>query len=509
MKKSIVIAVSIVTLVGLIVTFDAQRKSIKESTVATLESRTETISRYLSMLVLNATSLRNTANLAYLSYQNTVDTDALLPFIQHYPELNVYTLELGRVLGKVEDLSYGTLSVMDDVSLETLANNKDLDVVKHLIPQMGSIVLEPAIEWVYIISTDKFVYLAPRVGVEQFHVSDSVYASAMWASMNEQNNPQRESKLFAPYYDAAGQGIMLTISSPLYDNEDVFRGVIAMDVSVRSIIEMLSIGLDTGQSVIIDEEDNVVNDKGEIFTLKDFTRKLVSDLDANFHEDEEGYQITHTLLDEELYISHSFTHSELNQKALLNSLPTWGAWLVVYVLILTAYFNHRAAVKNHNLMIKDSLTGILNRRGLTLELEAVLEHLESAGRHYAVMIADIDFFKRVNDQYGHDVGDVVIQTAAKQLQESLRDGSILSRWGGEEFLVVVPNVEQSAAEQIAERLRLNIEATSFPQLDSAVTISIGVTVESKSKAFNDAIKRADSALYQAKEGGRNQVSFIG
>ncbi|MEF1292089.1 hypothetical protein, partial [Vibrio sp. M260118] len=312
MKKSIVVAVSVVTLVGLVVTFDAQRKNIKESTVATLESRTETISRYLSMLLLNVTSLRNTANLAYLSYQSTVDTDALTPYIQHYPELKVYTLDLGHVLDKVDDLSYGTLSVMDDVSIETLAKNKDLDVVKHLIPQMGSIVLEPAIEWAYIISSDKFIYLTPRVGVEQFHVSESVYASAMWTSMNEENNPERERRLFAPYNDAAGKGIMLTISSPLYDDEDVFRGVIAMDVSVRTIIEMLSIGLDTGESVIFDEEDNVVNDKGEIFALKDFTRKLVSKLDANFHEDEEGYQITHTLIDEELYISHSFTYSELN-----------------------------------------------------------------------------------------------------------------------------------------------------------------------------------------------------
>ncbi len=508
MKKSIVIAVSVVTLVGLGVTFDAQRKSIKESTIATLESRTETISRYLSMLVLNATSLRNTANLAYLSQQSTVDISSLIPYIQHYPEFKVYTLELGHVLDKVDDLSYGTLSVMDDVSIGTLAKNKDLDVVKHLIPQMGSIVLEPAIEWAYIISSDKFIYLTPRVGVEQFHVSDSVYESAMWKSMNGENNPERESKLFAPYSDAAGKGIMLTMSSPLYDSEDVFRGVIAIDVSVRNVIEMLSIGLDTGQSMLIDEEGNVVNDKGEIFTQTDFTEVLVSKIDANFHEDEEGYQILHTLLDEELYISHSFTHSELNQKAMLNSLPTWGAWLIVYALILTAYFNHRAAVKNHNLMIKDSLTGILNRRGLALELDAALEQLESVGRHYAVMIADIDFFKRVNDKYGHDIGDVVIQTTAKQLQQSLREDSILSRWGGEEFLVVVPNVEPSAAEQIAERLRGNIEATSFPQLDEALTISVGATIESKSKAFNDAIKRADAALYQAKEGGRNQVRFI-
>ncbi|MEF1291993.1 GGDEF domain-containing protein, partial [Vibrio sp. M260118] len=205
---------------------------------------------------------------------------------------------------------------------------------------------------------------------------------------------------------------------------------------------------------------------------------------------------------------HSFTYSELNQKALLNSLPTWGAWLIVYALILTAYFNHRVAVKNHNLMIKDVLTGILNRRGLALELDDALEQLESVGRNYAVMIADIDFFKRVNDEFGHDIGDVVIRTTAKRIQASLREDSILSRWGGEEFLVVVPNVEQSTAEQIAERLRANIEATSFPQIDKVVTISIGVTIESKAKAFNDAIKRADAALYQAKEGGRNQVRFI-
>ncbi|MAK62156.1 MAG: PleD family two-component system response regulator [Ponticaulis sp.] len=162
------------------------------------------------------------------------------------------------------------------------------------------------------------------------------------------------------------------------------------------------------------------------------------------------------------------------------------------------------------LAITDQLTGLFNRRHMMKQLGQYLKRANTGGPPVSVFIADIDHFKRVNDTYGHDVGDEVLQEFAARIKDNVRPGDIPCRQGGEEFVVIMPDTTGDLASAAAERLRRNIAGKSFSvdrdrrSLD--VTVSVGVSTSDNQKCtIDELIKRADEALYEAKEAGRNQV----
>jgi len=153
----------------------------------------------------------------------------------------------------------------------------------------------------------------------------------------------------------------------------------------------------------------------------------------------------------------------------------------------------------HSAAHTDPLTGLGNRRGL----ETALKALEARRRPFAVAALDIDFFKRVNDRYGHDMGDRVIAGLAGLMRAQARQDDGLFRLGGEEFLVVMPETDLAGAVRIAERLRAAMESARMLE-GAAVTLSAGVAVWDGGDA-ESTLKAADQALYRAKQGGRNRV----
>jgi two-component system, cell cycle response regulator len=162
------------------------------------------------------------------------------------------------------------------------------------------------------------------------------------------------------------------------------------------------------------------------------------------------------------------------------------------------------------LAVTDQLTGLHNRRYMESQLKAHLNRAARGGPPVSVLIADIDHFKRVNDLFGHDAGDDVIREFAARLASNFRPRDLACRFGGEEFVVIMPETAVSDAMAIAERLRASIEESAFviglarDRLE--VTCSVGVAVASMNEQDGDILlKRADEALYQAKRTGRNKV----
>ena len=149
----------------------------------------------------------------------------------------------------------------------------------------------------------------------------------------------------------------------------------------------------------------------------------------------------------------------------------------------------------------DTLTGVLNRRGV----HKFVERKASAHGKLSALLLDIDHFKKVNDTYGHDVGDNVIRSVSEQLKRFTRASDALSRWGGEEFLLLLPGLGTSAAYNLAERIRSQIEASEIEGVDHPITISIGLAERDDEEDFMTLVKHADIALYEAKDKGRNQV----
>ncbi len=160
--------------------------------------------------------------------------------------------------------------------------------------------------------------------------------------------------------------------------------------------------------------------------------------------------------------------------------------------------------------ITDALTGLYNRRYMESHLSALVEQAAARGKPLTALVLDIDYFKSVNDTHGHDAGDDVLREFAKRVRKSIRGIDLACRFGGEEFVIIMPETDMAVATIVAERLRRRIASEPFAVGHGSaalqVTISIGIaTLDAADDTAGTILKRADQALYRAKRDGRNRV----
>jgi diguanylate cyclase (GGDEF)-like protein len=158
----------------------------------------------------------------------------------------------------------------------------------------------------------------------------------------------------------------------------------------------------------------------------------------------------------------------------------------------------------------DYLTGLKTRGYFEQQLDLEIKRSERKKTHFALLMIDIDFFKQLNDHYGHHVGDQVLRDVASILMKDMREVDTVARYGGEEFVIVLPETAGPGATLVAERLRRGVEQAKFfagtPTAVERLTISIGIAVFDQDAQFKrDLIEFADAALYAAKANGRNRV----
>ncbi|HYO78139.1 MAG TPA: diguanylate cyclase [Thermoanaerobaculia bacterium] len=185
-----------------------------------------------------------------------------------------------------------------------------------------------------------------------------------------------------------------------------------------------------------------------------------------------------------------------------------GAIIIVFLFYLA--LRHLATARRmRDLALTDELTKLPNRRHVLTFAEEQLKAARAEGKSFSMLALDIDHFKRINDAYGHDAGDVVLRRVAETCQTMLRQHDKMGRTGGEEFMVVLPDTDAGRAADVAERLRVAVEVTDFNDISDGlrITISIGVSEWSTNDDFSAVAKRADDLLYRAKETGRNRVAF--
>lgn len=171
----------------------------------------------------------------------------------------------------------------------------------------------------------------------------------------------------------------------------------------------------------------------------------------------------------------------------------------------------RQLKEQHNkvkrLSVTDYLTGLSNRQKLD---EALGHEINCATRYtssFSTIMLDLDYFKKINDTYGHQVGDGVLIEVSAILQQYTRKTDIVGRWGGEEFMIICPEIDGQDGEKLAEKIRAKIEQYSFKVIGN-ITASLGVSIYKQSDQDKSVVERADKALYQAKEQGRNRVVML-
>lgn len=214
-----------------------------------------------------------------------------------------------------------------------------------------------------------------------------------------------------------------------------------------------------------------------------------------------------------VYCLYRFHPEEVNiQEELVNLLILatvlpWFSMIASYITGLRRTIA-KALETIEKLAVTDELTQVYNRRRLLEILKEQKAFCDRGNKTFAICIFDLDHFKKVNDTFGHEKGDIVLKKVASVIRKNIRDIDCIARYGGEEFMLVLSGASEIDALMLAERIREKTEQIRYENMDNfSVTISIGVAVYMPQENFQTTINRADTALYRAKANGRNRVEI--
>ncbi len=206
------------------------------------------------------------------------------------------------------------------------------------------------------------------------------------------------------------------------------------------------------------------------------------------------------------YIDRDSRYIDVFMSIVFSTVGTWG----LFTIFTNNYFQEHQKVveyskKMEELAIKDGLTDLFNHRYILNRLDDEIVKSFRYGRDLSIAMVDIDFFKKVNDNYGHQFGDIVLRKVADEIKNTLRNTDLVGRYGGEEFLIIAPETTLEQAKIFCERIRKTIEEIEFED-NIKVTVSLGLATW-KDCSLNEFIEKADKNLYCAKQTGRNKVVF--
>lgn len=195
---------------------------------------------------------------------------------------------------------------------------------------------------------------------------------------------------------------------------------------------------------------------------------------------------------------------EIQAFAAARKIVIFLATVIMLILIISIAFMYISQREIQRMAVTDNLTSVYNRHSFYALAGRETARADRAGEPLSIAMIDIDFFKKVNDSYGHAMGDQVLKTTAGRIKNSVRKTDVLARYGGEEFVVLMPSTDSRDAFTIAERIRNSIEGCTFENM-GGITVSIGLSERVDKEIIDDVINRADVALYRAKEAGRNRT----
>ncbi len=243
------------------------------------------------------------------------------------------------------------------------------------------------------------------------------------------------------------------------------------------------------------------------------------------HLNEEGQNICHTPLcpidqafsdgkthDAQAYLQHKEGHRvpvEIRTIPILDARGETARVVEVFREHLLPEATRQRIAELEKLALIDSLTGLANRRFAEITIQSRLAETQRNIWPFGLLFLDIDNFKGINDSFGHDAGDRTLMMIAKTLINTLRPYDFVSRWGGEEFVVLIVNVNREKLLRVAEKLRLFMEKSTFPLGGTRrrVTVSIGGTLARPEDTPESLVKRADQAMYRGKQAGGNRVQI--
>jgi diguanylate cyclase (GGDEF)-like protein len=344
-------------------------------------------------------------------------------------------------------------------------------------------------------------------------------ASDAWYFRVKSQDPGKDYEINIDHDTANSDQIVVFVNYRVYDFQHNFIGVIGVGLSSNAVADLIE-----KYKIRYDREIYFINDIGQVTLqgsqplgfssiqqsagLRDLaTQILTSPSMSGSYHNADGQQI---------YVSSRWVeefqwHIMVQQndrfdnrfflKALINN---FSISLVVAILVVfIAHFSFRGYQSRLERMATiDKLTGAFNRHAFDELIESAINRSEQKQVPFSIALLDIDHFKTINDSYGHQMGDQVLQQVAQACQSQLSEQDVVCRWGGEEFVILLPGTDLNQAQLAMERLKQTINEKA---MKPSVTVSIGVVQRIDLETKQSVIHRADTAMYRAKESGRNRV----
>ena len=494
------LTLSVIMLTALILAaigFFNEIKSIKDSAKSTIDGRVTHLTQHMHFMSATTASLKN---IFEKEYQQTYGSQSLSiknDDFRSFPEYKLHSLG-DKKAGDV----HGTLHILDNLNPLNIDLQREVHSALALDPVIDAIISEiNTVAWVYFTSKQGMLYISPKHPMEEFQFNKEQFKKPFWIEAAPEINPLHKPIISEVYEDGAGQGMMLTLSNPIVINKQ-FIGIVSVDITTLDLNRLLSIDTSLKGSILIDENKVItssVNEKsvGKPLQINSFNTQ------SGWKKTSDGWIYSAPIVDNELYIVHILTDQQILKEATQKSLPLWALLALGVLLSVFAIQLYCTSRKNHNLMLIDPLTSLYNRRGFSKLSAPVFARLHRHDLVWSVLLIDIDHFKVINDNFGHRKGDEVLVAIAKIIKETNRQESTVSRWGGEEFLVLLPETDIESAKEAAERMRKTIYETTLIKGLTPVSVSIGVASGQADKDFEKVVHNADIALYAAKNKGRN------
>ncbi len=370
------------------------------------------------------------------------------------------------------------------------------------------------IDWMYYVSENNFLCAYPWAPLTRVAYSHNLKSQNSYLLAGPSHNPSREQIWTPAYLDASKSKILVALSKPLYF-ENQFMGVVSINFTNATLRGLPQYAnnfylLDNNGFIISSSQTDAypLMNIGEVLGITDDPTQIFLGLEKDCIHNFNNYYLYLTSCNGAPWTIAIIT--PVWQVILSTTLYVIPLMIIGIFVVVILYENNKrkeAETMLFNQSIHDPLTGIYNRRFFTDALKHTTAMYQRTRSKFSIVMADIDFFKKINDTAGHSKGDEVLMLVSSILKSSVRHSDIVSRWGGEEFIVLLPETKAQDAQQLAERIRQTINNTNFG-LPWQVTCSFGVATmpdNATDMTGLDLVNLADEALYAAKETGRNKV----
>lgn len=347
----------------------------------------------------------------------------------------------------------------------------------------------PDLKKIYYKSANKFIFISPNFESHYKENYQFQYNATSWDDFLKQKDIDKSFLITKPYVDFHTKEHLINLSLPIDENNQ-FKGIVSIDIRIDTLVDYLKKITLNNHIYLTDLTNHIIASKND-FRLDE---KI---------ETKNKYMIKREIVKDQLYLTYLVDSYDLREKAFLKSSGKIFILLLLLIISIILIYLKTILIRVQHLANTDSLTNLLNRRAMKEAIENQIKISRRYNQSLSFLLIDIDYFKKVNDKYGHHIGDKVLVKVSSLFKELIRSCDIAARYGGEEFLITLANTDINEAYIMAERVRKLASHIKIKGIDLNLTVSIGCCTLKDKDSYESILKRVDKFMYEAKKRGRN------